>query len=361
MNISVKIILVFFLFICGCTDSNNPLTQEFNFSNNKKNFSSYFLTDNIQSNEKYCVKINDSLSLEFLSESVQSQNYITDVKVKSARNKIKNHDTKYYFIAGDSAGFSTISYRYKAIQGEMLTDSVRIFVYRQFVILKADDLKFQNNLISNKWESFIDYILENELSCGIGIIGSSLEDGNANYHNYIKSLINSNYIEIWNHGYEHIVGAKYLNGEYFSEFKNTSYEFQKSALLKTQDLCKKYLNFTPIAFGAPGNAIDEITSEVVNENSDLKIWFYGRENSNKMVIQRDSEIEFPYGNPNYSSFINNYKLEANLLTLQIHPNMWDKYKFEEFIKIIEYLKSQNVTFITPSEYYFLISSRNSTE
>ncbi len=261
-------------------------------------------------------------------------------------------------MSGDSVGFSTITYRYKTHQGELLTDSLHIYVYRQFIMLKADDLIFQNNLISNKWESFIDYIMENELSCAIGIIGSSLEKGNANYHNYIKSLIKSNYFEIWNHGYDHIVGCRYLNGDYYSEFNNTNYEFQKSALDKTQNLCKKYLNYTPSAFGAPGNAIDDITSKVMNENSELKIWFYGKENSNKIIIKRDSEVEFPYGNPIYATFINNYNLQAEFFALQIHPNMWDKYKFNEFRKIIEYLKSQNATFVTPSEYYYLISSQN---
>lgn len=362
MKLTTLSILVLSLFIFGCSESNNPVIQdELIFSKNKITLNSFLLFDNLDYNKNKYLKINDSLSLGFLSETYHRQNLITDIKVRSGRNKIKNHGNEFYFISGDSVGFATISYRYKTNQDELFTDSLRIYVYRQFVMLKADDLTFQNNLVSNKWEMFIDYIIDNELSCGIGIIGASLEKGNLNYHNYIKALIKSNYFEIWNHGYEHIVGGRYLNGDYFSEFKNTSYEFQKSALDKTQNLCKEYLNFTPIAFGAPGNAYDDITSKVISENSELKIWFYGMANSNKMVIQRDSEVEFPVGNPIYYNFINNYKFEVDLLALQIHPNMWDKNKFEEFRKIIEFLKSQNVTFVTPSEYYFLVSSQNSNE
>jgi hypothetical protein len=75
------------------------------------------------------------------------------------------------------------------------------------------------------------------------------------------------------------------------------------------------------------------------------------------LIKRSAEIEFPYGYPIYEKFINNYLPKEKLLTFQIHPNMWDDEKFNIFTKIIEFLESQNVTFLTPSEYYFLSSTR----
>ncbi len=166
-------------------------------------------------------------------------------------------------------------------------------------------------------------------------------------------LIKSNYFEIWNHGYKHIVGGLSSDGKVFSEFQNTNYDYQLSALYKTESLCRKYLDYTPMSFGAPGNAIDEVTNDVINNTNDIKIWFFGNKNSSKMVLERKSEIEFPYGFPDYQKFLNNYLPNDSVLTFQLHPNMWDTIKFNEFKKCLEYLESQNVTFITPNEYYYL--------
>ncbi|MBK7981504.1 MAG: hypothetical protein IPK06_16165 [Ignavibacteriae bacterium] len=117
------------------------------------------------------------------------------------------------------------------------------------------------------------------------------------------------------------------------------------------------MGYTPITFGAPGNAIDEITNDVINNTNDIKIWFFGNKNSSKMILERKSEIEFPYGFPDYQKFLNNYLPNDSVLTFQLHPNMWDSLKFDEFKKCLEYLESQNVTFITPNEYYFLNQPR----
>ena len=37
--------------------------------------------------------------------------------------------------------------------------------------------------------------------------------------------------------------------------------------------------------------------------------------------------------------------------LQGHPNQWDDARFAEFVKLVEYLQAQGVTFTTPYEYY----------
>jgi len=41
--------------------------------------------------------------------------------------------------------------------------------------------------------------------------------------------------------------------------------------------------------------------------------------------------------------------------LQIHPNFWDENGFSEFKKIVNFLIQNDVTFITPYEYYQLIN------
>ncbi len=53
MRISLQLILVFCLFIFGCSESNNPVIQEeIGFSKSKRTLNSFFLINNIKSGEK---------------------------------------------------------------------------------------------------------------------------------------------------------------------------------------------------------------------------------------------------------------------------------------------------------------------
>lgn len=337
----------------GCSFDENP-TESFYLKDSqiRKKISSYFEGDKNYFDVPKAIHVNDSVELV-----IKDKNLVPKFRLSSQRNKIKINKDKIYFVSSDSVGVSTIISSQSDDENEK-SDSIHIFIYKQFVLLKADDLIFDpKNTVSFKWNKFFEYSLENEIICNIGIIGNSLEHGDHNYRTYIKTLINSYNFEIWNHGYNHIVNFTFSSGKTFSEFQNTTYEYQKNALEKTQILCRKFLDFTPIAFGAPGNAIDSTTTDVINENINIKIWYYGFKNSEKLLLDRKSEIEFPYGIPDYSKFIENYNSEDQVVTLQVHPNMWNYQNFAEFEKIIDFLKSQNVTFITASDYYFLHSSQ----
>ncbi len=349
-----KIVIVILLLLVSCNRNSNITQPETNDSKITKLINSYFTNDISDLDISRAVKINSTIPLNFISNNIP----LNQIKCKSSvgLNKIEKKDSKIYLKTTNDIGITTIIFP-NMVNNKNSIDSVHILVYKQFIILKADDLIFQENLISSRWLKFIKYCVENDIKASIGLIGNSLEKGNADYFNYVKQLIKSNYFEIWNHGYNHIVKAKDSAGNVFSEFWNSSYEYQKFALEKTQNLCREKLNYYPKAFGAPGNAIDNITLNVINENEDIIIWLYGLKNTNKFLIKRSAEIEFPYGHPIYEKFINNYLPKEKLLTFQIHPNMWDDEKFNIFTKIIEFLESQNVTFLTPSEYYFLSSTR----
>ena len=92
--------------------------------------------------------------------------------------------------------------------------------------------------------------------------------------------------EIWNHGYNHKLNGINENGETYHEFWNTTSDYQKEHLEKTQELALEKLGITLRAFGAPGNNHDSITLDVMNENDDIKVWFYGNPESNKIVLER---------------------------------------------------------------------------
>lgn len=234
----------------------------------------------------------------------------------------------------------------------VVEDSTLILVYKQLVILKADDMVFDTvTVISGRWRRFIDFINSKKIKAGLGLVGNSLTKGNLEYYTYLRKLVNSGSFELWNHGYNHIVGAVNEKGDVYCEFMNTPYEYQKQHLIQTQKLAKEKLNTTLHTFGAPANAVDDNTIRALDEIKELKVWFFGHSTPGKLVLPRDMEIEYPCAMPDYQKFIEYYDPEKDCLVLQIHPNLWDESLFEEFVKIIEFLLENEVTFITPFEYY----------
>jgi peptidoglycan/xylan/chitin deacetylase (PgdA/CDA1 family) len=235
---------------------------------------------------------------------------------------------------------------------QCLMDSIRILVYKQIIILKADDFQFnQGSLVSQEWLNFINLVKNKNIRASLGLIGRSLENIDSHSLKQLKELICDDRIELWNHGYDHLISKKDNQGNLYWEFKNTSLQQQKEHILLTQELTKEKLGIVLHAFGAPGNAFDQNTQEAVNSIDDIKIWFFGSNESTKLVLGRFAEIEFPTHNPDYNRFIGNYDSTKDYLALQIHPNSWDGVRLNEFEKIVDFLVQERVTFLTPFEYY----------
>ena len=233
-------------------------------------------------------------------------------------------------------------------------DSIIIIIYKQLIILKADDFKFsQQHIIPLGFQRFIEFIESKKIKASIGIIGNTLEKGHQEYFTILKEIADDGSFEIWNHGYNHKLNGINENGETYHEFWNTTFEYQKEHLEETQELAFEKLSITLRAFGAPGNNHDSITLDVMNENDEIKVWFYGNPESNKIVLERYYNIEFSSQYPDYEEFVNNYPANEEYLALQIHPNAWDNEGFNQFELIVEFLMTQKVAFITPDEFYRL--------
>jgi hypothetical protein len=223
---------------------------------------------------------------------------------------------------------------------------------KQIIFIKADDLNYKKwFIVSRRWKRFIDLTIHKKIKVNIGIIGISLEKGNKKYIKLIKELMRTNAFEFWNHGYKHEINCKDKNGRKYDEFKNVSKMTQKERILRTQSLAKNKLNLIFRTFGSPGNSYDEKTIEVLNETQEIKIWFFGSSKSNKIILERSIEAEYPTHQPNYCKFMENYNQNLRIITLQVHPDSWSKKRFQQFVKIIEFLKSKNVDFENPYEYY----------
>ena len=265
------------------------------------------------------------------------------------------------YTAPDSVGSAMITVTIRDESGNpVYRESVSMSIYKQFVILKADDLVDDgDNVISPRWQTFIDYVEERNIKASIGIIGYSLEGENDEYFSLIRTHYNRGNIEFWNHGYNHLSNAVNEDGEIYHEFWNSPYEYQKEHLLRTQTLFKKKLNITSHTFGAPGNAVDSNTVRAIEEIDDIEVWLFGDTCSTKFALERpDTDIEYPTYNPDYQQFLNHYDSERDYLVLQMHPNSWDNKQFDQFKQVIEFLIQEDVTFITPFEYYQLLNRKN---
>jgi peptidoglycan/xylan/chitin deacetylase (PgdA/CDA1 family) len=148
------------------------------------------------------------------------------------------------------------------------------------------------------------------------------------------------------------------DGITYYEFKNTAYEYQKSHMEQALELVRKTIPVTLVAFGAPHNKSDENTVRILDEIPDIKIWLYGPHNTKLkygiILEQSPVRLEPSVGNPDFDEFTANYEQNLGLdyIVLQGHPGAWDDHDFNEFERIINYLKEKGSIFMKPIEYYY---------
>jgi peptidoglycan/xylan/chitin deacetylase (PgdA/CDA1 family) len=238
-----------------------------------------------------------------------------------------------------------------------LQENSRIGV--QVVILKADDLVFKDsvNVFPQRWETYLDYIIKQDIPSSVGVILSSLDKGNQQYANKVRNLQIKHGIELWNHGYTHDMSSKNEKGEKTYEFWKTPETFQVGQFLKSQKVAKEKLGITIRTFGSPGNGRDSSTTRAISKIPELKVWLYGDPASDKFVLKRVAkcDLEFPVHNPDFAHFEANYDASEPYLLLQYHPMSWDERRFDEFKKIINFLLAKGVRFMTPYAYYQEVS------
>ncbi len=235
------------------------------------------------------------------------------------------------------------------------THTLSVLVFKQYVILKADDLVYdRKSTLPSGWLRFIELIRAKKAMAALGVIGHYLDAADDKYVSRLKELASCESFELWNHGYTHQVGGSLMvNTDKPSEFYRKSYEQQRSSLEKCQKAAKRRLGITLRAFGAPGNAFDATTRRVIDESPDIFVWFFGDPGSRKMVLRRSGEIEFPTPHPSFYEFRRRYDPSRELYIYQIHPKDWNDAEFREFEQILDFLIANKVTFITPTRYYRL--------
>lgn len=303
------------------------------------------------------VRVNESAKIIITSNSESLNEY--NFKWETSLGTIESNGSEAVFHSPDSPGEAKIKLDIYFENKLSKSFAFNVSIFKQLVILKADDLIYdKEKVISENWTRFLHFVVSNKIKTSVGLIVNSLETDDERYSGLLKYLNKTGFIELWIHGYDHRLGATNSVGELYDEFRNSSLEFQIEQLKKAFDLSKQKLGFTMHTFGAPGNAIDNSTTSALDALDEIKVWFFGVESSKKLVLGRSAEMEYPVGNPDFNSFVKDHDTKSTYIVFQIHPNMWNENQFDEFKKIIGYLKDQKLTFVLPYEYYNLKVTKN---
>ena len=242
------------------------------------------------------------------------------------------------------------------------------------IILKLDDVNVSTRgaPVSPRWLRVAEYIEQNKLKAAFGIICTSLEKDNEAYLRWIKELHERGAIEFWFHGYDHAVHNE--SGTRFNEFNGRSYEDQKQRFERSQRLAREHLGFVFHAFG-PGGGVgnglfDANTIRVMAEEPEMRVWLYPQpmdkageklESQGKVVVLDRVwavNLESKPGLPDYQRLVDGYAKnpQRKYFVLQGHHNKWDDQRWDEFVKIIGFLKARGCSFMTPSAYVASLSA-----
>ncbi len=208
-------------------------------------------------------------------------------------------NVSYSAPSGLNPGFDVISVVISGLPDGPVKRYAVVFVYKQFVVLKADDYVCWDYL-APEWKYYLEYMAQRHIKTSAGIVAQCTEPswndlpGYADFVQYTKDQSKTRYVEFWNHGYDHSL----------NEFVGKTYAVQKSHLDQAQALGRNVLGITFTAFDAPFNENDATTVQVVNENTDIAVWMYAQgTGSTKLVLSRDGgEIESSTGVPSWSTF-----------------------------------------------------------
>ena len=273
------------------------------------------------------------------------------------RGQIEGSGPEVTFIAPEEIGLASVAVSITDDQGNRHQQSIPLMIYRQFAILKADDLVFEEaTIIPAGWGPYLEFLQTERIKASIGIRGESIEHGNDQFHAFIRALNAGGLIEFWNNGYRISTGPDSSLGEIDSVFGADTYLAQKADIERTQDLARAILDITLRAFGAPGNVTSAETAQAIEEVEDIEVWLLGDPSTNMFVLDQALAIGGEASNPSLGKFMEAYDPEQPYLVLEVHPDEWKEAGHAAFQRIVKFLLGEGVVFTTPYEYYQLVNS-----
>jgi peptidoglycan/xylan/chitin deacetylase (PgdA/CDA1 family) len=235
------------------------------------------------------------------------------------------------------------------------------------IIIKLDDLRQIDGKVPGAWIKIAEFLKSRKIKGSFGVITQTLEEATPAYVQWIKDRHVAGEIEFWFHGWDHGVWTNEA-GKKMSEFGGRTVEEQSARFARSQKLAVEKLGFAFATFGPPGGGSgshqDEATAQVMARDPAMKVWLYpspidasGRKLAaagKVAILDRVWAVNFEsrVGSPDFGKFVEGYAKnpDREYFVLQGHPTHWAGARFDEFVKIIDFLTEQKAVFMTPSDY-----------
>ncbi|CAN5496860.1 hypothetical protein BH09VER1_BH09VER1_42980 [soil metagenome] len=221
------------------------------------------------------------------------------------------------------------------------------------IVLKLDDFGASHGGVHNKWLKVAEFAKARKIKITFGIIANRMTEECPEFVKWTKAEHDAGRIEFWLHGWDH--GERKEGTKRIMEFSGESLHYQKKHLADANALAREKLGFSFVSFGAPFNGTDENTVRALDEDPDIKVWIYGDPDhpGGKTVLERcgSVSIESPTLIPNYGDFLEGYAHNrgAKYFVMQGHPAGWNDERWEQFVKIVDFLIAQKAEFVFASE------------
>lgn len=221
------------------------------------------------------------------------------------------------------------------------------------IVIKLDDFGATNGKVHPRWLKVADFAKSRNIKVTFGIIATRMTEDCPEFVQWTKEQHAAGRIEFWSHGWDH--AERTADGKRFMEFSGESYEHQKQHMADANKLAREKLGFAFTSFGAPFNATDANTVKVLAEDPDITVWMYGDPGNpaGKKVLERSYavSIENPTFIPNYGAFLEGYAHSrgAEYFVMQGHPAAWSDERWDQFVKIVDFLIAQKAEFVFASD------------
>ena len=230
----------------------------------------------------------------------------------------------------------------------------------KLVVLKFDDVVAgrDGHVVSERWQRVADFLEGKKIKASMGVIGWSLIDYNSAYFKWITDRATPcGYIEFWNHGYQNR-RPEDVNGEFERSYEEQLYYFRM-----TDSLAYARLGIQFAVWGPHYSSDNEFTDLAIAQLPQIRMTFtYPRKavHYKGFVLKNRLNFEFPTSNPDFEAFMKEYLVKSKdweYFFMQGHPNNWDETRWQNFVKVIEFLEKEGVRFVTPTELYVILKTR----
>ena len=292
----------------------------------------------------------------------------------ASNGSVRAADGGYLFTPPDKAGRAFVHLVVREGEKVIAESAVPVLVYRQIVLLKADDFCATPPDRVERWRRYVDEVVVHRgIKTSLGVIGERVEQPSPEFARWVDSWKAGGLVEFFIHGYDHghyvrenplakIVwesmtpeeaqGVKKPPEEATFEFQGRPMEEQLAHLAATQQIVQNVFGIRMRSFGASFNKWDQSTVEAMGElGQNIDVWFAGSQASGLFIIPRGGgEIENKDGVPDAECYRKIHDPSCRMIFLQHHPPFEPFTKgWNQFLEILDIVAAEGGVFMLPGE------------